>query len=119
MIEVQHLSKRYGPFTAVDDVSFSVGAGEILGLAGLQGSGAAELLLGLFGGYGPACRGEVRIMGKAILPGDPRQAIAHGLALLTGDRKGQHSIRINDQWRICFRWEDGAAHDVEIVDYHA
>ena len=32
--------------------------------------------------------------------------------------KGQHSIRINDQWRICFRWRDGDAHDVEIVDYH-
>ncbi len=37
---------------------------------------------------------------------------------LKGDRKGQHSIRINDQWRICFRWKDGDAFDVEIVDYH-
>ncbi|MEO9136242.1 MAG: type II toxin-antitoxin system RelE/ParE family toxin [Casimicrobiaceae bacterium] len=37
---------------------------------------------------------------------------------LRGGRKGQHSIRINDQWRICFRWNDGDAHDVEIVDYH-
>ena len=37
---------------------------------------------------------------------------------LKGDRKGQWSIRINDQWRICFRWKDGAALDVEIVDYH-
>ncbi len=35
-----------------------------------------------------------------------------------GNRKGQWSIRINDQWRICFRWKDGAAFDVEIVDYH-
>jgi len=40
------------------------------------------------------------------------------LEALTGDRKGQHSIRINSQWRICFRWEDGNAHDVEIADYH-
>jgi proteic killer suppression protein len=40
------------------------------------------------------------------------------LEALKGDRKGQHSIRINDQYRICFRWEDGQAHDVEIVDYH-
>ena len=40
------------------------------------------------------------------------------LERLTGDRKGRHSIRINDQWRICFRWRDGDAHDVEIVDYH-
>ena len=40
------------------------------------------------------------------------------LEALTGDRKGQHSIRINDQWRICFIWYDGDAHNVEIVDYH-
>jgi proteic killer suppression protein len=40
------------------------------------------------------------------------------LELLKGDRKGQHSIRINDQWRICFTWRDGDAYDVEIVDYH-
>jgi proteic killer suppression protein len=37
---------------------------------------------------------------------------------LKGDRKGQHSIRINDQWRICFKWIDGDAYDVEITDYH-
>jgi proteic killer suppression protein len=40
------------------------------------------------------------------------------LEALKGDRKGQHSIRINDQWRICFRWNDGNAYEVEIVDYH-
>jgi proteic killer suppression protein len=40
------------------------------------------------------------------------------LEALKGDRAGQHSIRINDQWRICFRWRAGDAHDVEIVDYH-
>jgi len=37
---------------------------------------------------------------------------------LEGDREGQHSISINDQWRICFVWKEGDAHDVEIVDYH-
>lgn len=40
------------------------------------------------------------------------------LEALTADRKGQHSIRINDQWRICFRWTDAGPDDVEIVDYH-
>jgi proteic killer suppression protein len=40
------------------------------------------------------------------------------LEALKGDRAGQHSIRINDQWRICFRWEAGNAHEVEITDYH-
>jgi proteic killer suppression protein len=40
------------------------------------------------------------------------------LEALKGDRRGQWSIRINDQWRICFRWQDGDTHEVEIVDYH-
>lgn len=40
------------------------------------------------------------------------------LEALKGDRRGQHSVRINDQWRICFVWRDGAADQVEIVDYH-
>ena len=40
------------------------------------------------------------------------------LERLHGDRSGQHRIRINDQWRICFRWEEGDAYEVEIVDYH-
>ncbi len=40
------------------------------------------------------------------------------LEALKGDRKDQHSIRINDQWRICFRWKAGDAYDVEIADYH-
>jgi len=49
---------------------------------------------------------------------DLRIPPANRLEALKGGRKGQHSIRINDQWRICFRWVDGDAHDVEIVDYH-
>jgi proteic killer suppression protein len=40
------------------------------------------------------------------------------LEALKGDRKGQHSLRINDQWRLCFLWRNGDAYDVEIVDYH-
>jgi len=40
------------------------------------------------------------------------------LEALKGDRKGQHSIRVNDQWRLCFTWKGDAAHDVELVDYH-
>jgi toxin HigB-1 len=40
------------------------------------------------------------------------------LEKLKGDRVGQYSIRVNDQWRVCFRWKDGAPHDVAIVDYH-
>lgn len=48
---------------------------------------------------------------------DLRVPLGNRLEALRGDRVGQHSIRINDQWRICFRWDNGA-HDVEIVDYH-
>ncbi|GMR14378.1 MAG: hypothetical protein BMS9Abin29_2631 [Gemmatimonadota bacterium] len=49
---------------------------------------------------------------------DLRIPPANRLEKLKGDRAGQHSIRINEQWRICFRWNSGDAHDVEIVDYH-
>ena len=49
---------------------------------------------------------------------DLRAPPGNRLEALKGDRAGQHSIRINDQWRICFRWVEGDAHDVEIVDYH-
>ncbi len=40
------------------------------------------------------------------------------LEAMKGNRKGQHSIRINEQWRICFKWREGDAHEVEIIDYH-
>jgi proteic killer suppression protein len=49
---------------------------------------------------------------------DLRLPPGNRLERLSGDRAGQHSIRVNDQWRICFHWRDGDAHDVEIVDYH-
>ena len=49
---------------------------------------------------------------------DLRVPPGNRLERLTGDRAGQHSIRVNDQWRICFRWRDGNAYDVQIVDYH-
>jgi len=49
---------------------------------------------------------------------DVRVPPANRLEKLVGDRRGQHSIRVNDQWRICFRWRTGHAYEVEIVDYH-
>jgi len=49
---------------------------------------------------------------------DLRVPPGNRLEKLSGDRKGQHSIRINDQWRICFEWRDGDAYQVEIGDYH-
>ena len=49
---------------------------------------------------------------------DLRVPPGNHLEALSGDRRGQHSIRINDRWRICFSWRQGDAHGVEIVDYH-
>jgi proteic killer suppression protein len=49
---------------------------------------------------------------------DLRVPPGNRLEKLAGNRKGQYSIRINDQYRVCFRWEGGAAYDVEVVDYH-
>jgi len=49
---------------------------------------------------------------------DLRAPPGNRLEALKGDRRGQHSIRINDQWRLCFVWRDGGAEQVEIVDYH-
>jgi toxin HigB-1 len=49
---------------------------------------------------------------------DLRSPPGNRLEKLRGDRQGQHSIRVSDQWRICFTWMDGDAHNVEIVDYH-
>ena len=49
---------------------------------------------------------------------DLRSPPGNRLEALRGNRRGQHSIRINDQWRVCFVWRDGAAWEIEIVDYH-
>lgn len=63
-------------------------------------------------------RRKLRMLGNAAVLVDLRIPPAYRLESLKGNRKGQYSIRINDQWRICFRSIDGDAHDVEIVDYH-
>lgn len=63
-------------------------------------------------------RRKLRMLNNAASLDDLRVPPANRLEALKGDRKGQHSVRINDQWRLCFRWKDGDAHDVEIVDYH-
>lgn len=72
---------------AVDNVSFSVKAGEILGLAGLAGSGNSELLNGIFGTYGKAVRGQIKIDDEKFRTSFPKKAIKCGIALLTNDRK--------------------------------
>jgi len=61
---------------------------------------------------------RLRQLGAAIRLGDLRLPPSNRLEALEADRAGQHSIRINDQWRVCFRFADGDAFDVEITDYH-
>lgn len=63
-------------------------------------------------------RRKLRMLNNAATLDDLRVPPANRLEALKGGRKGQHSIRINNQWRICFQWNDGDALDVEIVDYH-
>ena len=61
---------------------------------------------------------KLRLLNQAKLLQDLRVPPGNRLELLKGGRAGQHSIRINDQWRICFVWQEGAPTNVEIVDYH-
>lgn len=61
---------------------------------------------------------KLELLHAAAAVEDLRIPPGNRLEQLKGDRKGQHSIRVNDQWRICFVWKDGGADDVELVDYH-
>jgi len=61
---------------------------------------------------------KLRMLNNARNIEDLRVPPANRLEKLRGDRRGQHSIRVNQRWRICFVWRDGNAHNVQIVDYH-
>lgn len=61
---------------------------------------------------------KLRMLNNALTLNDLRIPPANRLEKLTGERAGQYSVRINDQWRICFEWRDGHVYEVEIVDYH-
>jgi len=64
-------------------------------------------------------RRKLEMLDAATAVADLRVPPGNRLEALKGDRSGQHSIRINDQWRLCFVWRAGNAEDVEIVDYHS
>jgi proteic killer suppression protein len=66
----------------------------------------------------PVALRKLRMLNRAVTLNDLRVPPANRLEKLHGDQVGQYSIRINDQWRICFEWRDGDAFEVEIVDYH-
>ncbi|MDW5314367.1 type II toxin-antitoxin system RelE/ParE family toxin [Rhizobium sp. PL01] len=61
---------------------------------------------------------KLRLINAANNLNDLRISPGNRLEMLKGNRSGQHSIRINDQWRICFIWQEGEVHNVEIADYH-
>jgi proteic killer suppression protein len=65
-----------------------------------------------------AAKRKLRAIGAAEALGDLARIPGNRLEKLRGDRTGQWSIRINDQWRVCFLWQADGAHDVEVVDYH-
>lgn len=65
-----------------------------------------------------AARRKLELLNAASNLDDLRVPPGNRLEALKGDRKGKYSIRINDQWRICFVWKDGDTYEVEIVDYH-
>ena len=61
---------------------------------------------------------KLRMLNRSTTLDDLRIPPSNRLERLSGNRKGQYSIRINDQWRICFEWQKGNAYNVEIIDYH-
>jgi toxin HigB-1 len=71
-----------------------------------------------FSGFERQARRKLQLLNAGRALDELRVPPGNRLELLKGDRAGFHSIRINEQWRICFRWVDGHAFDVEIVDYH-
>jgi len=66
----------------------------------------------------PAALRKLRMLNNSRSIQDLREAPGNSLKNLKGDREGQYSIRINDQWRVCFRWDGTDAWEVEITDYH-
>jgi len=80
----------------LDGVTLNVRKGEILGIAGLMGSGRTELVLTLFGEYGKITKGQVRVEGKPISPKNSRNAIDDGLSLVPEDRKKMGLVLIQN-----------------------
>jgi len=77
-----------------------------------------DILVPRFRAFERPARRKLLYLHRARRLEDLRVPPGNRLEALKGDRENQHSIRVNDQWRICFRWHDGNAYDVEIVDYH-
>jgi proteic killer suppression protein len=77
-----------------------------------------DLPVSRFRAFERPARRKLLYLHRARVLGDLAASPGNRLEALKGKRQGQHSIRINERWRICFRWENGNAFDAEIVDYH-
>ena len=75
-------------------------------------------LVRAFHGFADQATRRLTVLDNAASLGDLAALPRNRLEALSGDRAGQHSIRINRRWRVCFRWEDDGPYDVEVVDYH-
>ena len=99
VLEVEHWSVQhalYSDRTVVDDVSFKLKKGEVVGIAGLMGAGRTEFAMSIFGkSYGNNIRGTLKIHGKEVVLSNEQAAIKHGLAYVTEDRKGNGRILSN------------------------
>jgi proteic killer suppression protein len=91
----------------------------------IRGFADSEARLIFEGGRSRRYAGLERVIGRKLLALHAARLLndltippGNRLEALKGDRRGQHSIRVNDQYRICFRWEEPYAHEVQIVDYH-
>ncbi len=71
-----------------------------------------------FAQFARQAKKKLMMLDAAVKLGDLRNPPGNRLEALSGTRQGQFSVRIKDQWRLCFRWHEGEARDVEIVDYH-
>lgn len=80
---------------------------------------AAGIRVKKFAAIAQRARRKLAIIEAAVSLNDLAVPPGNRLEALHGDREGQHSIRINDQYRICFRWENANAHNVQITDYHS
>ena len=79
---------------------------------------AGESPKGFPSGILKVARRKLKMVDAAVVLADLRAPLGNQLEALSGDRKRQHSIRVNDQWRICFVWTSEGPTEVEVVDYH-
>ena len=111
-------SSQYFPLAPHNDIRYGLAMIRDFADKEAEGIWHGKYSRRLPGDIQPVARRKLRMLNNAMTLDDLRVPPANRLEPLKGNRKGQYSIRINDQWRICFTWHQGDAHQVAIVDYH-